>query len=170
MQEFEPWLWRLMAVKARADAWFDSIDTNGDGVISFAELSEHLTEKRFAPRSIERIFDLLDLNGDGDISKEMLRQSFVQYEDPALRLALGLGAPDADAVFDAIDTDGDGEISRGELLRYLELTATTGAGPAKSAATLFRTLDADGNGRISRAELREGFGEDAAFRQALGLS
>jgi len=155
---------------AQADAFFAAIDVDGNGEISFGELEAHLEDLGFNAGAIDHIFDLLDVNKDGEISKLELRQSFVKYDDPALRLALGLGATEADDVFDAIDVNGDGEISMAELEAYLEVSSSGGGDVQECTRTLFRTLDANGDGRVSRDELREGYAEYTAFRRVLGLA
>ena len=149
------------------DDFFTRIDENGDGEISFEELSAHLAQLGFQPGAIEHIFDLLDVNRDGCIERSELQQSFVRFDDPAMRLAMGLGATDADDIFDAIDANSDGEISVDELADYLELNSV-GDGVA-SANKIFQTLDANGDGSVSRAELKQGYEEYNEFRNALGL-
>ena len=85
------------------DAVFDAIDTNGDGAISVTELREHLGSIGYSSVAIDKIYEVLDTNADGSLSRDELRDAFVRYDDPALRLALGLGTSEADAVFDLID-------------------------------------------------------------------
>jgi hypothetical protein len=153
----------------RADAFFEAIDDNGDGQISFDELEQHLSGLGFKAGAIDHIFDLLDISRDGLITKEELRQTLVTYEDPALRMALGLGAPDADDVFDEVDVNGDGEISRAELAAYLELNSSSAADVPACARTIFKALDINGDGSLSREELRVGFDEYTEFRRVLGL-
>lgn len=159
----------------RADEWFDAVDLNGDGVISFVELSEHLAAQKFKPESIKCAFDLLDLNKDGEISRAELQECFLNYEDPALRLALSLGASEADDTFDAIDTNGDGMISRLELAQFLdrgtrsELPFLKFGEEDACVATLFEMYDTNGDGFISREELRDAYAADTEFRSFLGL-
>jgi len=162
----DPWMWRLMSLKIRADEWFDVVDLNGDGLISFEELRQHLVAQNFDESKIEHIFLILDLNGDGEISKSELRECFVKYDNPVLREALGLGASEADAVFDAIDTNGDGAISRLELAKFLKIDDDV---ENSNVANVFRMFDADGNGMISREEIREAYAADTEFRRVLGL-
>lgn len=116
---------------------------------------------------VGNIFSLLDVNADGAISQEELRTAFVRYEDPALRLALGLGTSEADAIFDQIDANGDGQISKAELVEFM----AAGGFPleASAADSLFSTLDVNDDGGISRGELREGYVRYSALREALGL-
>lgn len=165
--QMDPWMWRLMSMKIRADEWFDIVDLNGDGIISFAELRQHLEAQKFDESKIYHIFGLLDLNGDGDISKSEIRECFVKYDNPVLREALGLGASEADALFDAIDTNGDGAISRLELSKFLQIS--DGSVQNSHVAHVFRMFDADGNGMISREEIRAAYAADTEFRRVLGL-
>ena len=153
----------------RADAFFEAIDENGDGQISFDELEQHLSGLGFKTGAIDHIFDLLDISRDGLITKEELRQTLVTYEDPAVRMVLGLGASDADDVFDEIDVNGDGEISRAELAAYLELNSSSAADVPACARTIFKALDVNGDGSLSREELRVGFDDYTEFRRVLGL-
>ena len=157
-----------LRVWQQADAFFSAIDENNDGQISFDELEAHLSSLGFKAGAIDHIFDLLDVSGDGFICKGELRDSLRKYDDPALRMALGLGATDADDVFDAI-AGGGGEISMAQLAEYLEMNSASGADVPASAATIFRTLDANSDGSISRDELRVGLEEYTEFRKVLGL-
>lgn len=154
-------------IHAEADAFFDSIDVNGDGAISMDEMRGGLVAVGYAPGTVDNIFNLLDLNADGELSRAELRASFVRYDDPSLRLALGLGTSEADAVFDKIDVNGDGEITEAELEDHI---ADTGYGnPKETAATIFATLDVNGDKCVSREELREGYVRYSSLREALGI-
>jgi Ca2+-binding EF-hand superfamily protein len=163
----DPWMWRLMSLKIRADEWFDVVDLNGDGCISYEELRLHLAAQKFDESKISLVFGLLDLNGDGDISKSELRECFVKYDNPILKEALGLGASEADAVFDAIDTNRDGAITRLEHTKLLKITHTNK--DKSQVAKVFKMFDADGNGTISREEIREAYAADTEFRRIFGL-
>jgi Ca2+-binding EF-hand superfamily protein len=107
-----------------------------------------------APGGIDHIFALLDINSDGSISAEELRQSFVKFDDPALRMALGLGETEADDIFNSIDTNGDGEISKEELSAYLERNGwdpmSTKWGTMPLVDSLFAALDKNADARLSR--------------------
>lgn len=156
-------------INSEADAFFACIDDDNNGLISFTELSEYLTTKGYTTQGIDHIFDLLDFNRDGEISKEELRESFLKFNDPALRSALGLGdrsTSEADAIFNTIDTNGDGQISKEELSAYL-----SSKGYAADVATnVFGALDFDNDGTISRLELEEGYESYSALRSILGLA
>ena len=152
-------------IHAEADAFFDTIDVDGDGIITFEELEQQLQERGYQPGGIEHIFDLLDINRDGAISQAELRTSFVKFDDPGLRTALGLGESEADAIFSSIDANGDNEISRDELRQYL----TANGYSAATADSLFDTLDDNSDGAVSRDELHEGYESYSALRDIIGL-
>jgi Ca2+-binding EF-hand superfamily protein len=159
----------LPRIQAEADALFDAVDTNGDGLISVEELYTHLSGVGFASASaVGNIFSLFDLDMNGKLDRDELRDAFIKYDDPGLRLALGLGTSEADVVFDQIDANRDGVISQAELLTHMQ--ANDYLSPATTAATVFKTLDVNRDGSISRAELREGYMAYSAVREALGLT
>ena len=153
-------------VYAQADKFFAMIDDNGDGFISVEELSEHLEERGLTEGARDHVFDLLDVNRDGEISQSELRESFVKYDDPSLRAALGLGETEADEIFNKIDVNGDGQISREELSTYL---ADQGHS-VETVESVFSAFDDNGDGVISREELHEGYTTYSALRGILGLS
>ncbi|MDX1423687.1 MAG: EF-hand domain-containing protein [Kiloniellales bacterium] len=70
----------------RSHRWFDRLDTNQDGVISQAEVSERQAER----------FAKLDTDGDGAIS----------LEEYSVR---------SEAMFAKADADGNGEITKDEF-------------------------------------------------------
>ena len=153
-------------IHSEADKFFSAIDDNGDGFISFVELNEHLAKLGYEQGGIDHVFDLLDVNRDGEISQSELRESFVKYDDPALRAALGLGETEADSIFNSIDANGDGEICKEELQKFL----TSKGYNADTADSVFSALDDNGDGAISRDELHEGYTSYSALRSILGLS
>ena len=157
----------LPRIHAEADALFDSIDANADGSISVEELYAYLCNVGFASASaVGNIFDFFALDRSGQLTRDELRESFVKYDDPGLRLALGLGTSEADVIFDTIDSNSDGVITKEELTLHM---VSNGYLPEATAATVFKTLDGTVTRSISRAELREGYMSYSAVREALGL-
>ena len=78
------------AVHAEADATFTSLDIDGDGRLSLAELMTHFAGvdgPTYSAEAVEKIFRDLDKNGDGEISASEFRGGFVRYR--AYRLAFG---------------------------------------------------------------------------------
>ncbi len=66
-------------VRDDADAVFATIDVDGDGSITNAELREHLRERGYADAAVDKIFATLDVNFDGGLSQEELRAAFARY-------------------------------------------------------------------------------------------
>ena len=103
-----------------------SIDSNGDGNISYAE-----AESADAKRLVEN-FDTIDADGDGILtSKELGAQHNKKHEQARERMQ-------------SIDSNGDGTIS------YAEAASAD----AKRLMENFDTIDADGDGALTPEELR----------------
>eukprot|EP00811_Abedinium_folium_P034911 NODE_7751_length_1553_cov_6.233520.p1 GENE.NODE_7751_length_1553_cov_6.233520~~NODE_7751_length_1553_cov_6.233520.p1 ORF type:complete len:411 (-),score=103.10 NODE_7751_length_1553_cov_6.233520:319-1371(-) len=103
---------------------FDTMDTNGDGVISRSEFRNHVLNNQVAeppapasPPIVERpgfdgrtaaqrAFDVIDSNGDGVISRSEFRNHVDAQAGPQ-------------QVFEAIDTNHDGVISRSEFRSHV---------------------------------------------------
>lgn len=102
---------------------FATLDADGDGKITKAEIAEH-QEAQFAER---------DLDGDGSISKEELVAAM------ASKMQARMGQM-ADRMLEKQDANGDGVINPGEM---------TG----NRLADMFDRLDADGDGAISIEEM-----------------
>ena len=52
--------------------------------------------------AVDAIFPLLDADASGEVDRDELRAAFVKFEDPSMRLALGLGTSEADAAFERL--------------------------------------------------------------------
>lgn len=148
---------------AAADKFFSTLDIDGDGTLSFSELSVHMKALGYASGAIDHVFDLLDVNRDGEIEPSELRETFLKLDDAGLLQALGLGESESDAVFNAIDANGDGEITRQELTSYLLKQGHSSA----TADSVFATLDENADGAVSRDELHEGYSTYSALRTLL---
>ena len=53
-------------IQAAADKLFSTLDEDGDGSITFTELSTHFSELGYHAKAIDHVFDLLDDNKDGE--------------------------------------------------------------------------------------------------------
>lgn len=158
---------RIEQIHAEADVFFDKLDADGSDTIDVAELRAHLTSTGYKLSAVDAIFPLLDADASGEVDRDELRAAFVKFEDPSMRLALGLGTSEADAAFERLDVNRDGAVSQDELAAYL--TSNGYPSPEVTAQTIFQTLDVNGDGSVSREELRQGYVKYSALRQALGL-
>jgi len=171
-------------IDAEADAVFEATDLDGDGTISFSELSYHMSAVGYSSTVISLAFGVLDTDLDGSVSPAELRNCFHRFESSALRIALGLAvgrqsstleSPEegdvrsalAEEMFSMLDEDGDGAISPAELRGHL-----MAKGYARSTVDeIFRALDLNADGQISPDELCTSFVrcEYSALRLALGV-
>ena len=169
-------------IALEADLIFATIDADGNGAISRAELGTHLADRGHSVESIDRMFASLDSNSDGAISRQELRDGFGRFESSNLRLALGLASSSphsrpakrldsgrtvlSDELFDAVDANGDNMLDVGELHDHLKGTGYS----QRTIRGIFDALDINADGRISREELRLSFSQYtySALRLALG--
>ena len=61
---------REAAGGAPVDVFFDLVDVNGDGLVSFAEYIFFITILSFAPEELEIAFRLYDVDGSGEMNLE----------------------------------------------------------------------------------------------------
>mmetsp|Transcript_14540 Transcript_14540/g.24109 ORF Transcript_14540/g.24109 Transcript_14540/m.24109 type:complete len:276 (+) Transcript_14540:138-965(+) len=129
-------------LNAEAEAIFDSIDVNKDGVISSSELRSHLVDMGYSKEYTEYLFESIDMDSDGEITRTEFRFAFYNFEAVSMYTTFGVGGKDvtstdafqkmsrklgsnsentlllddlADLIFDMIDTDQSGEIDVQEL-------------------------------------------------------
>jgi Ca2+-binding EF-hand superfamily protein len=128
---------------AQADQLFSSIDTQGTGSVTAAQLRQGLTAAiaagPVAPAptgGTNMLYAALDTNGDANITKAEFEQD----------RASGVTQDQADAVFAQLDGDGDGNLTPGEFGQALvggsaasAAAGTTTTTPASSSAQ--RALD-----------------------------
>jgi Ca2+-binding EF-hand superfamily protein len=165
------------AVAERFGRLFDTLDTDRDGAITWADyqrlVERYATGYALDPRdrraqAVHASYQMLwlELLRHGSPAEPRLdRDAFVAAMRAASedRSRFNMTEGVAEAVFDLLDTDDDGSVSEAEYVRYAEVL---GASPA-DALDRFRGLDTDGDGFVSRAEFvvsaREYlFGEDPA--------
>jgi Ca2+-binding EF-hand superfamily protein len=105
---------------------FDTLDADGDGSISAAELAAHR----------EAMFAAADANGDGVLDKDEI----IAHQVAVMAERMGRRA---DRMLERRDVNGDGSLSLEEM----------GKGPAEMN---FSRFDTDGDGMISKEELEAG--------------
>mmetsp|Transcript_75561 Transcript_75561/g.161934 ORF Transcript_75561/g.161934 Transcript_75561/m.161934 type:complete len:239 (-) Transcript_75561:85-801(-) len=110
--------------------FFDEMDTNGNGMLTFKEFRDNLMKKLDPCQGLSNLahfkatmrqsfenpkdaFDMLDVNGDGSVSKEEWLKTLssvgrsVDWDQHTLQLMEDFGA----AFFDQLDTNLNGELS-----------------------------------------------------------
>mmetsp|Transcript_2554 Transcript_2554/g.4641 ORF Transcript_2554/g.4641 Transcript_2554/m.4641 type:complete len:285 (-) Transcript_2554:46-900(-) len=138
-----------------AEAIFDCVDVNQDGVISPDELRHHLVNQMgYSTEYTNFLFESIDMDSDGELSRQEFRFAFYNFEAVSLYMTLGVGGSEltssdafqniskqmswesrdtlllddlADMIFDMIDTDESGEIDASELQAHFDtVTAKLG--------------------------------------------
>ncbi|GIH26207.1 calcium-binding protein [Acrocarpospora phusangensis] len=67
------------AVSGTADAMFEAIDLDGDGLISRAEYAALIQTWNGTPAATDEIFPRLDLDGDGRITRDEFRVHWTEF-------------------------------------------------------------------------------------------
>ena len=117
------------AAHPRLSEWFDSIDTNKDGMLSAGRTA------RRSGASHRGQHPKLDTNRDGSISRDEAK-----------------AAPRLAENFDAIDSNKDGQLSRDEMARMAQgASASDGACNVASAARGHRKRPGPASGRLGAA-------------------
>mmetsp|Transcript_28353 Transcript_28353/g.66571 ORF Transcript_28353/g.66571 Transcript_28353/m.66571 type:complete len:311 (+) Transcript_28353:44-976(+) len=131
------------------DSIFDSIDTNGDGVISPDELRSHLVDRMgYSEDYTSYLFDSIDTDSNGSISKDELLFAFYNFEAVSMYLTFAVGGSSLtsnhkskiQALVSNSEFSSDPDARDKLLLRDL-------------ADLVFDIVDTDGSGEISRDEL-----------------
>jgi Ca2+-binding EF-hand superfamily protein len=144
---------------------FTQWDTDGDGVLTKAELWEGitaLTGKKINRSRLKDLMSIMDADDDGEISLDEFVKIFRAQATAAsvakrvahrLKQQLNMRGKDLNEAFAKFDTDGDKVLSRAELvsgLRSVGIKLTK-----KDERDLMSVLDEDGDGEINYAEFVE---------------
>jgi len=136
---------------------FDSIDTDGDGMINCEELSAHLVKKGYTKKNAEKtawsIISQLDQDGDQQISHS-------EWQDARLATTLQEEAI-IKTQFQRIDANGDGFITHDELARLFG-----GQLSGDLIKQMIEEIDENNDGKISYEEFFKAM-KDGCIREAL---
>ncbi len=126
---------------------FQSLDKNGDGVLTKEEIFEGYKEtlgEVEAKKEVDRIFSEVDIDGNGTIDYN----EFVMAATNRQKL---LNKEKLEATFKAFDKDGSGTISADEIKSILCAKTEN----KKVVEDLIKEVDQNGDGEISLSEFKE---------------
>lgn len=132
------------AVKQKLKEAFDSVDEDGDGVISADDLKTVLENAGFKPTDdqCEAIIAAADQDGSGNLA-------FEEFAMAVLKVAVVLIiAATLRALFNALDTDGSGYITADNLKSIVEEAGYSDQVSPDAIDELIGKCDADGDGRV----------------------
>jgi len=123
---------------------FTSLDTDGDGLLSFEEVREGLRKASFEDmeKDVERVVRGIDVNFSGTID-------YTEFVAAALDRSQGISERDCRSAFVVFDLDGDGKITIEEITQVLDHGT-----PNTSSMELVRSFDSDGDGSIDFEEFK----------------
>ncbi|MET9868735.1 EF-hand domain-containing protein [Streptomyces sp. NPDC006386] len=157
------------SVLRKYDLIFDRLDTDGNGVLEFADC-EHMGRKIIDSgyaqegsakadalftayrQAWDRLAAAADENGDGIITREEFHSAMADTLGRREQVVTGCRAV-LDAEFAVIDENDDGLVPVADFQRYLE---ALGSSSAQAAETCAR-LDVNKDGQLSREEFHEGW-------------
>jgi Ca2+-binding EF-hand superfamily protein len=153
---------------------FMTMDTNGDGTISYEEIlhfcgilrSRNLDRKNLTVR----LFKLIDVDNNGDIDKDELQNAILNKPDVVLHMknngALrGLLAPKTyQKTFENMDTNNDGVISLEEMLAFVDRYDNSATRRRIAITRLFEVIDADNDGTLQQTEFLKAIKENSAAK------
>jgi len=129
---------------------FESLDANGDGHVSMAELTEGLEQSGFdlSGPSVRRIVTNMDGNGSGEVD-------YTEFLAAALDKKAALTEEVLWTAFNVFDRNGDGKISPEELKICLDCSDVSKVVCAQRATKLLKEVDLDGDGFVDFSEFVE---------------
>lgn len=139
LQDLKAVLQKLHLPISRIEEIFARVDTDGDGLLSFAEFSAYVDRHE---RELRTAFAAIDTDGSGEISASEIQQLLN-------RMQMSCTKERRDEILKVLDADGDGSISYEEyrsffalldpedLLRGLDESSAFGDLPAAELADMF---------------------------------
>eukprot|EP00960_Hanusia_phi_P026647 746367-Hanusia_phi.AAC.3 len=117
---------------------FEQIDTNNDGLLSFEEIQQALSNPNLPEKTIRALFEAFDVNEDGFISREEAMQKIVQVPAGKEKLV---------EEFKALDVNGDGVLTFDEFYEGMKEQMS-----CEEIENIYRQLDKDNDEAITLDE------------------
>merc|ERR1712151_1032433 len=136
---------------------FMSLDNNGDGCLTVAEMKEGMTKSglKEVPPDLQAILEDVDADGSGVID-------YTEFLAATLDKKLYMQEQQCWAAFRVFDRNGDGRISLAELTHVLEAGDVADAFAGQDMEALMKEVDTSGDGEIDfdefMAMMRKGNG------------
>lgn len=139
-----------------ADAGFFALDRDGDGLISFEEMTDNLRAER----------DRWDANGDGQIDLEEWRDYIKAFSERNRRVPQDTGTrPPIGGVKEASPAKTAGPITLPKPKPHKNETVSRVPSPTSYLPPWLQPCDTDGDGQVALYEWKEKGGSVADFRQ-----
>eukprot|EP00439_Symbiodinium_sp_Y106_P081675 s107_g20.t2 len=154
---------------------FKTLDKDGEGKLSFEELSDGFLKLAAIMRSNDRaigylnkIFAEADEDQSGTLNKEEFSNIFSESSVQRKMDQLGIHAADMEDLFGMIDEDGSGQVTVDEVIAaFIQLRDPNTAGERGAAllSKIFAEADSDKSGSLDKDEFVTAFSHDSVTQQ-----
>lgn len=154
---------------------FKTLDKDGEGKLSFEELSDGFLKLAAIMRSNDRaigylnkIFAEADEDQSGTLNKEEFSSIFQESSVQRKLEQLGIRGPDMEDLFGMIDEDGSGQVTLDEVIAaFIQLRDPNTAGERGAAllSKIFAEADSDKSGALDKDEFVTAFSHDSVTQQ-----
>eukprot|EP00930_Biecheleria_cincta_P022335 TRINITY_DN16310_c0_g8_i1.p1 TRINITY_DN16310_c0_g8~~TRINITY_DN16310_c0_g8_i1.p1 ORF type:complete len:1606 (+),score=285.74 TRINITY_DN16310_c0_g8_i1:302-4819(+) len=157
------------------DMLFKTLDRDGQGELTFDEVSDGFTKISNLMKNNERAVSYLrkafaqaDQDGTATLDKAEFRALFAEPSTKKKMESIGLNGADVGDLFSLIDEDKSGQVTVDEVISgYLRMRDPNTAGERGVVllSQIFRKADVDKNGSLSREEYLRAFNKEAVEQQ-----
>eukprot|EP00439_Symbiodinium_sp_Y106_P081108 s107_g20.t1 len=154
---------------------FKTLDKDGEGKLSFEELSDGFLKLAAIMRSNDRaigylnkIFAEADEDQSGTLNKDQFSNIFSESSVQRKMDQLGIHAADMEDLFGMIDEDGSGQVTVDEVIAaFIQLRDPNTAGERGAAllSKIFAEADSDKSGSLDKDEFVTAFSHDSVTQQ-----